>query len=161
MRRKKTGAFTLAELIIVVLIVAILAAAGVPALSGSFSDISLRSAAKRLMSELDYARGLAITDGSKYGLSFSATGYKVVKVVSQDLDEDFAPITNPITHAAWNVDLSRERITLAASFAGRSIICFDSTGSPNAQGHVVLTLADRSLKVSVAAASGRVTVAAN
>jgi len=159
MHRQEARAFTLAELTIVVLIVAILAAVGLPAISESYSDISLRSSAQRLMSELSYARNLAITDGAKYGLSFSTTGYKVVKVTSANLDDEFAAITSPVTHSPWNVSFAAERITLAASFAGHAIIWFDSTGAPNTSGSVVLTRTGRSLTVSVEALTGRTTVA--
>ena len=151
-------AFTLVELMIVVLIVAILAATAIPAISEAAVDLKLRSAARELMADLNYVRNLAITDGSAYALIFTGSGYSAVKAVDiSDLGSN-PVITHPIKHNNWVVSLQEQRITVKAAFAGKAGVCFDATGAPNAAGSVVLRCGTAAVTVSVEAATGRVTV---
>ncbi|HUW32004.1 MAG TPA: GspH/FimT family pseudopilin [Planctomycetota bacterium] len=155
-----TASFTLVELIIVVLIVSILAAVGIPAISEASADLRLRSAAQRLMADLNYARNLAITDGTSYGISFSGNSYRVIKFVDTSVltSEANTVIAHPLSRQPWVVSFSGERTTCAADFSGGSIVYYDSTGSPNAAGTVVLRHGGLAVTVSVEAGTGRVTV---
>jgi len=156
-----TASFTLVELIIVVLIVSILAAVGIPAISEASADLRLRSAAQRLMADLNYARNLAITDGTSYGISFSGNSYRVIKFVDTSVltSEANTVVTHPLSRQPWVISFAGDRTTMAADFSGAtSVVYYDSTGSPNAAGTVVLRHGGLAVTVSVEAGTGRVTV---
>jgi len=158
--RLTTSSFTLVELVIVVLIVSILAAVGIPAIGEASADLKLRSTAQRLMADLNYARNLAITDGASYGISFSSDGYRVIKFVDTAIltSAANAVITHPLTRQPWVVSFAGDRTTVAAGFSGVSMMYYDSTGSPNAAGIAVLRHGGRAVTISVEAGTGRVTV---
>jgi prepilin-type N-terminal cleavage/methylation domain-containing protein len=145
------GAFTLVEIIIVVLLVGILAAAGMPAIGAAATDMKLRAAARKLTAGLNYIRNQAITEGAEYGIVCSAAGYKAFKP-----GDGLEAITHPLTHQAWVVDLSDDHIALAADFSDESKVTFDSTGAPSSAGQIVMTLGKISTTLTVEASTGRV-----
>ena len=145
------GAFTLVEIIIVVLLVGILAAASMPAIGAAATDMKLRAAARKLTAGLNYIRNQAITEGAEYGIACSATGYKAFKPAA-----GLEAITHPLTHQPWVVDLSDDQITLAADFSDESKVTFDSTGAPDSAGQIVMTLGKISTTLTVEASTGRV-----
>ena len=153
----RRGAFTLVEIIIVVLLMGILAAASMPVIGAAAADMKLRATARKLAADLNYIRSLAVTEGAEYGIVYSATGYKALKPADGDMDDPgLEPITHPLTHRPWVVDLSDDQITLAADFSDESKVMFDSTGAPNAAGQIVMTLGKISTTVTVEASTGRV-----
>ena len=159
---KTHRAFTLVELLIVVLILSIVAASAVPALSEAFVDLKLRSAARRLMANLNYARNLAITEGAPCGLAFTGQGYSVVKFTdTAALHSASNPvITHPMTRQPWTVSLASDRTTVQATFAGDTVFYYDATGAPSAAGQIVLRQGGLVVSILLEASTGRVTVQA-
>ena len=153
------ASFTLAELVIVVLIVSILAAVGIPAIGEASADLKLRSAAQRLMADLNYARNLSITDGTSHGIWFSGSGYRVIKFIdTSDIGSaENTVIAHPLTRQPWVVSFGADRTTIAADFSDASVVYYDSSGSPNATGTAVLRHGGLAVTVSVEAGTGRVT----
>ena len=159
---KAPRAFTLVEIVIVVLILSIVATAAVPALSEAFVDLKLRSVARTLMADLNYARNLAITEGVSYGLTFTGQGYSVIRFTdTADLDSaSNEVIQHPMTRRAWTVNLASDRIGFQANFAGDTVFYYDATGSPTSAGRIVITQGGLSVSVVVDASTGRITVQA-
>jgi prepilin-type N-terminal cleavage/methylation domain-containing protein len=94
---KKLKGFTLIELIVAVLIIGIIFAAGVPGLQSLLGNVSLNASADKLESSLTYARGEAVA---------RVTGVAV------------ATIGSPVT--SWNVYL--EASTACGFTAGEEIL---------------------------------------
>src|SRR5690606_9222640 len=74
MNIKKIKGFTVIELMIMVGIIGILLAVGLPGLQDTISRISTNSQAKTLVSSLNYARSEAIKRGSLVSVCASDTG---------------------------------------------------------------------------------------
>ncbi len=68
--RQPPSAFTLTEMLIVVALVSVLAAAAITATQSSVSD-ELQSAARLLTSDMAYARSMAVANNSTYRLTFN------------------------------------------------------------------------------------------
>src|SRR4051812_7971774 len=77
-RNRVSWAFTLIELMIVVVLMGILAAMIVPAMKGSFEDALLKSTARRLVSAFNLAHSGAITQGQLHRVRFDKTNSRYV-----------------------------------------------------------------------------------
>lgn len=167
----KAAAFTLIEMIITVVILAIVALMAVPMMSGA-ADIQVRSAANRLAADLEYAKNMAITHQRPFTVVFDSTatatnGYRIVDQLNQ-------PIINPISRQDFVVTFASERslsrvriptdgITLDPDSSPKAI-AFDYLGTPSSDGQPlnsgVITLAADgvSLTVNIEPMTGYVTI---
>ena len=166
-RRKKSlcGAFTLAELIIVVVIISIAALLAVPMIT-SAADSQIRSAANMIAADLEYAKSMSISRQQDYSVVFDAAAesYEI-------RDESGSVIEHPVKVGTnFAVDLSSEsrlsevRIK-SASFDSTSTISFDYLGSPfNGSGSalnngsVVLEAGDYEMTITVQPVTGFLTI---
>jgi prepilin-type N-terminal cleavage/methylation domain-containing protein len=73
MRGRGAGAFTLVELILVMVLICIILGAAAPSLRGFFSSRKTANAAAHIMGLIQYARTQAIADGCNYRLNFDTT----------------------------------------------------------------------------------------
>ncbi|MGC9455167.1 MAG: GspH/FimT family pseudopilin [Phycisphaerae bacterium] len=147
---------TLVELIVVVMILAITAAIVVPHAVRS-ADMQATSAARMLATDLQYAQDYAITTQSPVTVTFDVTGE------SYSLSNTSGLLNNPITKTTYQVDFSGqsgfEQVELvSADFGGADSVVFDEVGAPDNGGTVVIQAGEYSYAVSVAAATGRVSV---
>jgi prepilin-type N-terminal cleavage/methylation domain-containing protein len=128
------GGFTLVEIMVVVVILALAAWAAVPMFSGA-AQMQVQSAANMLASDLEFAKSMAISRQEKYGLVFhtDTESYDVVHV-------DANNVANIIMHPVkigfpytidYRSDSRLNKVDLnAASFDGTNTIYFDYLGSP-------------------------------
>ena len=68
--RVRSGGFTLAEILLVVLIIAIAAMIAVP-MMGSMDSVQIRSAANMIAADLEYAKSMAISRQKNYSVVFN------------------------------------------------------------------------------------------
>jgi type II secretion system protein H len=148
----RRGAFTLVELVIVVLLVSILATMAVPSVSEAFSDMQLRTCAQRTTSDIAHVRNLAVTNGEQRGIVFNSSGYSVVKLSANSREV----MDHPIKHQAWTV--SESEVSFLADFDDESVLTFDGTGAPSSAGTVMLTSNGRTITITVQAGTGRTSV---
>jgi prepilin-type N-terminal cleavage/methylation domain-containing protein len=80
----RASAFTLVEVIIVVIIVGILAAIAVPMYT-SAASVQLSAAANMIASDLEYAKSMAISTGQTYKVVFDTTAGKYSLKNSSDV----------------------------------------------------------------------------
>ena len=158
------GGFTLLEILVVVVILAIAAAMAVPMLSAGGAT-KLQAATEMVAADLEYAKSLAISRGGRYRVTFDVAGnaYQVE-------DPNGAVIDHPITKGSpYAVDLDGGRLSgveiASADFDGTAGVEFDSLGSPyDGNGDVldsgVLTLqmGDWTRTVHVEPVTGMITV---
>src|SRR5687767_4923700 len=89
------GAFTLVEILVVVLIIGIAAAVIVP-IMGSRDDLKVKSAARLLMADLIYAQNRAISTQQRHYVIFNDTAPQNYRLATS-----VTPIVNiehPVTH---------------------------------------------------------------
>ncbi|MEN6505779.1 MAG: GspH/FimT family protein [Planctomycetaceae bacterium] len=155
---RATRAFTMVEILVVVIILAIAAAIVVP-MAINTGDLQAASGAQMLTADLQYAQNMAITTQQPVTVTFNATAN------SYTLSNASGTLIHPIKKTAYVVDfdttdgLSNLRL-ISASFASAPTVTFDELGAPNNAGVVTLRAGASILRVNVAAATGRITVTA-
>jgi prepilin-type N-terminal cleavage/methylation domain-containing protein len=133
---RKVRAFTLVEVMTVMVILGIAAACIVPQI-GTRDDLDAAAAARSVMADLLYAQSRAISTQKKHFVEFSSTGYSIL---SRDFDT--APlytITNPTTQNSFVVTLGAPNTAFSnVSISGvdfdsslNKTIQFDSLGAPS------------------------------
>jgi len=157
-RRRATG-FTLVELVVMIIVLAIAAAMILPQVTG-MSEVAAQSAARRAVADLEYAQNHAVVSQASVSVTFNtaANSYRV------HLSNESDPLIHPITKKAYEVDLDTEigceGVSLASvNFAGGSVVTFNALGAPDNAGTLDLTAGAQTYRVSVAAVTGRVSVA--
>lgn len=156
-RRSKAGGFTLAELLIVVVIIGITAGMVIP-YAASTSGTAAQAGARMVMCDLQYAQSAAITTQQPVTVLFNTNGE------SYALSNASGPLIHPMSKTAYVVDFSSQRgfeglDIVSADFSGAPSVVFDELGSPNSAGRITLQAGARVYEINVAAATGKVTVA--
>ncbi len=150
---QRRGAFTLVELSIVLLILAIIGSIATPTYFRSLQHHRIHASAQRIAADLRLAQQQAKDTGTTVTVSFNVSD-----------DEYTTPPVNGLpagVASRTRVELARDpyRCDLAtANFDNRPWISFDRFGLPQAGGMVKLQLGKHNLIVSVAANSGDVTI---
>lgn len=129
-RPRTEWAFTLIELVIVVLIIGIGAALAVPMMS-SASGMQIRAAGAMVSADLEYAKSMAISRGQRYAVVFNAAGetYEI-------RDPNNTVIEHPVKKGFnYQIDFANDgrldRVDLvSANFDGTNTVKFDYLGSP-------------------------------
>jgi prepilin-type N-terminal cleavage/methylation domain-containing protein len=155
-RCARVAGFTLVEILVVVVILAIIAALAIPSLNGQ-SSMEVASAARILAADLEYAQEYAVTSQIPVTVEFNkdANTYRLYNASGN--------LTHPITKSAYVVDYSGMRgfggmDIVSASFGSLASVTYSELGTPTSNGDVTLKAGSKVFKVSVAAATGKVTV---
>jgi prepilin-type N-terminal cleavage/methylation domain-containing protein len=126
---KAGGGFTLAEILLVVLIIAIAAMIAVP-MMGSMDSVQIRSAANMIAADLEYAKSMAISRQEYYSVVFNpANNY-------YEVHDQNGIIKHPVKKGFdYKVDFSSDSrldkvVIDDADFDSSNTITFDSLGSP-------------------------------
>ncbi len=159
------GAFTIVELIVVMVILAIAAMLAVPMIS-SAADVQVRSAANMIAADLDYAKSMAISTQQYHSVVFNPAEEKY-----EVHDASGNVIDHPIRAGSdFVVDLQADsrlrRVDIAsADFDSQTTITFDYLGSPYSpplnplnSGVITLSAGSFSMTVTVEPMTGYVTI---
>jgi prepilin-type N-terminal cleavage/methylation domain-containing protein len=162
---RRRPAFTLVEILIVILVLAIAAAIVIPNI-GSADDSRVTSAARILQADMEVARSLAMTTQQPYSVVFSPDfqSYKVVENYAGVPYAQAVAVGHPVnrgqlfevTVGALN-GMDDVRI-LGADFGGQSYATFMSLGDPAAAGSVLFQSGSIVMTVSVEGLTGIITV---
>ncbi len=156
MKRGRTG-FTLIELVLVLALMSILLAVGVPALQGDSDRMKLDAACDELATAARYVQGLAIRDGATYGVAFDTVGNRFYgyEALSGSV------ILDPVKKVPYEIALGRDDrmkgVTLvSAGFGGNSFVEFDGKGEVVTGLTAVFGVSGLARSVTVTAPSGRI-----
>ena len=159
------NAFTVVELMVVLIIVSIAALLAIPMLSSAGST-QVRSAANILAADIEYAKNLAITRQQNYYIVFNTSDNSY-----QIRDKDGIVIAHPVNsgknfEVSFSNDSRLGRVKIkSADFDSSNTLFFDYLGSPYSgssnplnSGEVVLEADSCSLTVSIQAVTGYLTI---
>jgi len=143
--KRKIGAFTLVELVIVVMIIGIMAAATVPTFARALAYYRADAAAKRIQVDLDLAKKQALTSNTAQVVSFDVASHRYSLPGVENLD-------HPGT--VYEVDLSLHPYTaqmVSAAFdnAGDADVEFNAYGVPDSSGTIVIRVGSEQRTVVV------------
>jgi len=149
--------FTLAELMVVVVIIGLTAGMVIPYAS-SAGDTAALAGARLMVCDLQYAQNTAITTQAPVTITFNAAGN------SYTLSNASGPLIHPMTKQAYVVDFPAQRgfeglDIVSADFNATTSVTFDEFGSPDNAGSITLQAGSQSYEITVAGATGNVTVA--
>jgi prepilin-type N-terminal cleavage/methylation domain-containing protein len=152
--RDKSGGFTVVELLIVVVIIAIAAMLAVPMIT-SAAGIQVRSAANMVAADLEYAKSIAISRGQDFSVVFD----KVNESYSIE-DQGGGVIPHPVKKGFdYLIDFRRDsrldKVDIAdVDFNSTSRVTFDCLGSPDSGGIITLQAGGTVMTVSVEPVTG-------
>jgi prepilin-type N-terminal cleavage/methylation domain-containing protein len=140
-------AFSLIELVIVMLIMSIFAAVAAPKFHNSLLFHRVESAARRLKADIDMARQRARLTSASQTVTFANSSYTVSG--AQGLDRPSNTYTVSLLASPYSLDSG------VANFgSGSQTLVFDGYGTPTSGGTVVLTASVHSCTVTVDSATG-------
>ena len=150
-RNCRLRAFTIIELVIVVLITGLLAAVAAPAFFDSMLFHQVETAARRVKADLELARSTARLTSSSQSATFTNSGYTLSNAI-KNLDN---------VNDAYAVDLTDTPYALdqiTPNFGGSATVSFNGYGTPSSGGTVVLNLKSHYCTVTLNSATGEVTI---
>jgi len=152
------GAFTLVELLVVVVIMAVTGAMIVPMLAGA-GEVEALSAARVIATDLQYAQSVAITEQTPITVQFYTNTDRYSVSNTSGL------LKHPMTRKDYLVDFATsegfDQCDLAsANFEGDQTVVFDELGAPDAGGSVTVLGGSQTYRIDVSSVTGTVTVSA-
>jgi type II secretory pathway pseudopilin PulG len=158
---ERRTAFTIVELVVVLMIMSILGATAIPSFYRSLQQQRLETAARRLKQDLELVRQTARNKSKTESLSFtSATAYTLSADV-QGLDHTSQTYAVDLSAAPYNVSaisISNLGVPAKVTFDGYGTIIFPS---PTATGTVVMQMGSYKRVVTVTPSTGQVVITNN
>lgn len=142
--------FTMIELVIVLIILAMLAGIGVPRMANAIAHHRADTAAQRIAADLEYARHRAVHTSIPQTVAFNDKGCVIEGASSLESSTQ-----------TYRTDLTRDpygaRI-VTADFDGDQEVSFDIYGHPDSDGVVVIQVGSWQQTITLDAETGRATI---
>ena len=163
--RDKSGGFTVVELLIVVVIIAIAALLAVPMIT-SAAGIQVRSAANMVAADLEYAKSMAISRGQDFSVVFDEAedSYRIENrdgVIEHPVKKGFDYLID------FRRDSRLDKVDIAdVDFNSTGQVKFDCLGSPydgggnalNSSGVITLQAGGTTMKITVEPVTGFISI---
>lgn len=156
--RIERSGFTLLEILIVVVIIAIAAMIAVP-LATSAASVQARSAANMIAADLEYAKSMAISRGQSFSVAFDAGG-DCYRILDQNGDVISHPVKKGFDYLIdFTSDGRLDRVDISnVDFNSAGSVTFDCLGSPDNGGVVTVQAGGATLMVVVEPVTGFITI---
>jgi len=151
---RQTAAFTIVEMVVVLLILGVLAAAAIPTFYQSLMYHRLEGAARRVKLDLQQLQQTARTKSTAQTMTFAGATYTLSAGV-QGLDRPSGSYVVNLAASPYQVD------SVAVNFGGPTAISFDGYGNPSVGGTIALSLNGKGRTITIDGNTGNVTLAAN
>jgi type IV fimbrial biogenesis protein FimT len=145
------GAFTIVELVIVIMVMGIMAAVAAPTFFESLEYHRVESAARRVKADLELTRHLARLKSTTQSLKFGIADYSLSAGVS-GLDDPSQTYAVDLTAAPYELS------NVIANFGNSQTVSFDGYGTPSSSGTVVLSSGAHQCTLTLDGVTGEVTI---
>ena len=150
---KRASGFSLAELVIVLMVMAIVTAAAAPKFFDSLARYRVEAAAKRIAHDLRLARRQAMSASASQDIDFNSPAAHQYEMPG--MDDPHRPGQTYVVSVASEPYLAT---IVAVDFGGDDTLVFDGYGQPDTGGSVTVQAGDHQRTVTVDAESGKVDV---
>ena len=173
-----SSGFTLAEVLIVALMLGIVAVIALPTLTSSLDETRLSAAVSEIVTALEFAQMTAATTGRETSVTIDAAADTILAeqlTFSQDIltggailaeatveNGSLAPMQYPLKRGTdYNISLANESRfggvdIIVSAFGANNWVIFNTRGSPSSGGGVKLACGGRGLKVGLDPLTGKV-----
>ena len=148
-RAKRCGGFSLFELVIVMVIVAIMAAVAVPRYGKASQRYRTEMAARKVIADLNYARRRASISSTAQSIDFDASNAQYEISGVKDLRTGSNDYTVILSESPYNAKI------VSVEFNGDGEVIFDGYGVPDSGGTIVVGVGDYTRTVVLNADSGK------
>jgi prepilin-type N-terminal cleavage/methylation domain-containing protein len=155
-RRFAVAAFTLVELVMVLVILACLAGIATPRYAASLNNYGASTAARRIVADLAYAQSLARTTGVTKTVSFDKTNNQYQIVGLTDPDKPSQTYTVSISAAPYRGSIAA--VSLLNGATAVTQVNFDKYGFPDAGGTITVQVGTVQMTATLNTTSGKATV---
>jgi prepilin-type N-terminal cleavage/methylation domain-containing protein len=146
------GGFSLLELVVVIVIMAVLAAVVTPRYGQAIARYRTTAAARKVAADLTYARKRARISSTSQAVNFNVAnnGYQLPGVA--DMRTSATDYSVTLSSAPYQAKI------VSADFGGDADVTFDGYGVPDSAGTVVVSVGDYSKTILLDADSGKAEV---
>ncbi len=148
-QRSVRPGFTIVEMILVLVILAILASIAVPRYAGFSAQQQLDGAARRVVADLALAQREARQASASRTVTFDVAQEQYQLVGLSHPDHPGQPFIVKLTEEPYRAQV------VTASFGGDAQIIFDGYGTPDSSGSIVIAVGGYQKTISVDAGTGR------
>lgn len=159
--------FTLIELVIVILLIGILAAAIGPRILHLQDSFKVEAAAEQIANHIRLAQSLAIAEHADHRVYFDTTNH-AYSVYNVDTDVTVKNPLNPGKNLIVDFDspgsqyydshLKNVNLSAETAFGGNKYVTFTPLGKPSSGGSVIITKDSETRHIGVAAETGAVSI---
>jgi prepilin-type N-terminal cleavage/methylation domain-containing protein len=136
-------AYTLIELLIVLMIIAILAAAGAPKFADSITHFRLEAVAQRIAGDLRYARRTAQETSAAVTVSFDVGTNKYTVSGATDINRRGQTLEFSLAETEYDC------VLVSATFGASSTLSFNVHGQPSNSGSIVVSCGGETRTITV------------
>jgi prepilin-type N-terminal cleavage/methylation domain-containing protein len=147
--RRGSAGYTIIEVLVVILVFAILAAAAVPTFYQSLCHHRLEGAARRVKQDLEYLRDAARAKSATLDCQFNGLGYSFTEATILHLDRS-SPYAVDLGAAPYDLD------GVTVDFEDDVVVEFDGFGDTPLDGTIVLQLGSETRTVNVQCGTGQI-----
>jgi type II secretory pathway pseudopilin PulG len=152
MTRRRYTAFSILELVMVTIILAIVAAIAAPRYANAVALQRVEAAAQRVANDLALAQRRARFSSTSQTVNFDVDGEFYVVPGMQDPDHPSKAYTVPLSDDPYAASI------VSADFAGTTSVTFDGYGVPDNSGTIVIQSNTRRKTITVHGVTGRATI---